>query len=90
MKIDFDPEKNQKNIAERSISFEIAYLFDFSTAVVDTDIRHDYGETRKIATGFIAGRLFVMVFKPIDGGIRVISLRKANPREKRKYESQKN
>ncbi|MBT9476496.1 BrnT family toxin [Polaromonas sp.] len=31
-------------------------------------------------------RLHVLCFTPIDGGIRVISFRKANPREIRSYE----
>jgi uncharacterized DUF497 family protein len=32
----------------------------------------------------------VLVFKPIEAGIRVISFRKANSREVRRYETNKN
>ena len=34
-------------------------------------------------------RLHVLCFTPIDGGIRVISFRKANDREVRKYDEKK-
>lgn len=85
MIIDFDPAKNLKNIADRGLSFEQAIDFDFDTATYDTDTRHDYGETRIIAAGYLAGRLHILCFVAISGGIRVISFRKANPREAIKY-----
>jgi hypothetical protein len=39
-----------------------------------------------VATGFLGTRLHVVCFKRFDGGIRVISFRKANKREARRYE----
>jgi uncharacterized DUF497 family protein len=53
------------------------------TAVADS--RFDYGETRQIAFGFINNRLFVCVFTDRDNERRIISLRKANSREVRRY-----
>ena len=41
----------------------------------------DYPETRIIALGFLGVRLHVICFTPIDGGVRIISLRKANRRD---------
>lgn len=52
------------------------------------DLRKDYGENRYIAAGFLAGRLHILVFTPTADGIRVISFRKANRRELRRYEAQ--
>ena len=86
MKIEFDDDKNAKNIRERGISFELAADFDLKTARIWPDTRKDYGEDRYIALGYIADRLFSMAFTNRDDVIRIISLRKANPREVRNYE----
>lgn len=88
MKIEFDPNKDAKNISDRGLSFDRAVDFDFSTAVYRIDDRFDYGETRIRAMVFLDNRLHALVFSPIDGGIRVISFRKANKREVRDYDQQ--
>lgn len=62
MKIEFDPDKNDKNIRERSLSFERAEKFDFLTAQFVVDDRVDYGETRIRALGFVEQRLHALVF----------------------------
>lgn len=59
--------------------------FDLDTAVIDPDDRRDYGEARFKATGMIGGRLFIVIFTPRMGRFRLISLRKANEREKREW-----
>jgi hypothetical protein len=86
--ISFDPAKNERNIAIRGISFEVAEQFEWDTAIVVEDLRKEYGEQRFQAFGFIAGRLHAMVFTPRAGKIHVISLRRANRREVRRYEAQ--
>lgn len=86
MKIEFDADKNAKDIRERGISFEIASEFDWETALVGMDRRKKYGEHRYRALGFIEDRLHVLVFTVRGKGIRVISLRKANDREGSEYE----
>ena len=74
--------------AERGISFSTAEHFEWNTALVAEDLRRDYGEQRFQALGLIAGRLHAMVFTPRMGKVHVISLRKANSRETRRYEAQ--
>jgi uncharacterized protein len=86
--ISFDAAKNEKNLALRGISFERAGDFDWSSALVVEDSRKDYGEQRFQALGFIGDRLHMLVFTPRGGDIHVISLRKANPREVKRYETQ--
>ncbi|MDO9163030.1 MAG: BrnT family toxin [Methylococcaceae bacterium] len=86
MIIEFDAAKNAKNILERELSFERAQAFDWSTANIDEDVRQDYPERRFVAAGYLDGRLHMLCFTPINGGIRVISFRKANPREARKHD----
>ena len=49
------------------------------------DTRKAYGERRFRVLGFIGERLHAVVFTPRAGKVHVISLRKANPREVKKY-----
>jgi len=48
-------------------------------------LRIDCGEKRRIAIGYLDGRLHFLCFVEIPSGIRVISFRKANLREARKH-----
>ena len=88
MNISYDPGKNEKNIAERGISFERVAEFEWSGALIVEDSRKDYGEPRFQALGFIGKRLHALVFTPRAGRVHVISLRKANRREVNRYETQ--
>ena len=86
MKIEFDALKNAANLQERDLSFDRAVDFDFDSALVEQDARKDYPEVRYVAIGYLESRLHVLCFTGIDGGIRVISFRKANNREVKIYE----
>lgn len=88
MPISFDPRKNERNIAERGLSFELVEELEWDSALVVEDVRRDYGERRFQALGLITGRLHALVFTPRAGRVHVISLRKANRRESRLYEAQ--
>ena len=85
MRISFDPAKNDRNIRNRGVSFESAAEFDFEGALYAVDKRHDYGETRYITVGMLGVRLHVLCFAETVEGIRVISFRKANAREVKRY-----
>lgn len=85
MQISFDPAKSERNAAERELPFDLAAEFDFETALTVEDKRRDYGETRYVSIGWISERLHVLCFTETDDGIRVISLRKANDREVKRY-----
>ena len=85
MEISFDPAKNARNIRERKLSFERVADFDFENAIVAVDARRDYGETRYVAVGYLGNRLHVLCFTETKAGIRVISFRKANAKEARRY-----
>lgn len=85
MQISFDPAKSKRNAAERGLPFEMAAEFDFETALIWQDIRRDYGEERWVAIGWLGDRLHVLCFIETEEGIRVISLRKANDREVKRY-----
>ncbi len=87
MEITYDPAKNARNIQERGLSFDRAVDFDFHTALYRVDDRREYGETRIRAMGTLDGRLHALAFVEQTAGIRVISFRKANHREIKRYES---
>ncbi|GAB2788259.1 BrnT family toxin [Halomonas shantousis] len=86
MRIDFDPDKSARNERERGLPFTAAEHFDWEEALYTEDTRHDYPERRFVALGRIGQRVHVECFTPINGGVRVISFRKANEREVRRYE----
>lgn len=86
MDITFDPAKNSTNMKLRGLSFDRVHDFDFETAMTWVDCRKDYGETRYRALGLIRDRIHALVYIEAENGIRVISLRKANERERRIYE----
>ena len=85
MNIGYDPAKSDKNLRERGLSFESVKGFEFGSAKFWQDDRKDYPETRYVALGYLNSRLHVLVFAEIEGGIRVISFRKANDREGKKH-----
>ena len=85
MDVSFDPAKDRQNIRKHGISLDRLADFEFETALIDLDDRFDYGEDRMIALGFVGEVLFVGVFVETRTGIRGISLRRAEPRERRRY-----
>jgi hypothetical protein len=84
----WDENKRRANIAKHGLDLAAAAEFDFNTAVFeeDMDVRH---ERRVRAIGFIGGQLFFLVFADSgddeSGDMRVISLRRATAKEKRRY-----
>ena len=52
---------------------------------MEENTRKAYGERRFQVLGYIGERLHAMVFTPREGKVHVISLRKANSREVKKY-----
>ncbi len=85
MQLSFDPDKNNRNIQERGLDFNLATELDWATALIDEDTRHNYGERRFRALGCIGERLYALIFTPRAGLVHVISLRKANVREVKHY-----
>lgn len=85
MEISYDPTKNKSNIAKHSVSLADAGRFEWETAVMREDMRREYAEQRFEAVGYIGYRLHVMIYCLRGAAIRVISLRKANPREVNRY-----
>lgn len=85
MRITFDPAKRDATLAERGLDFaDAAEVFAGPTADLP-DTRFPYPEPRTVSFGYLRGRLVVVVWTSAEGGRRVISMRKANDREQRRY-----
>jgi uncharacterized DUF497 family protein len=89
MKVEFDPIKSERNAHDRGLPFAVMADFVWESAVVGEDARFPYAETRFTALGFIGLRLHFVCFTAIEGGIRVISFRKASRKEVARYEEEK-
>jgi uncharacterized DUF497 family protein len=88
VKIEFDPAKSETNATERGLPFGMVCKFDWSGAVFTGDTRVAYPERRFVAVGRIGARVHVVCFTPVQGGVRVISFRKANAREAKRYDKE--
>jgi len=85
MAIDFDPARDAANIAKHGVSLPAACEMALDDAVIVADTRFDYGEERFNAYGLIGETLHAMTFTRRGDDIRVISLRRARPKELKRY-----
>ena len=85
MDIAFDADKDAANIAKHGVSLAAAASIEWEDALTWKDERHDYGEARTCALAYIGERLHYVVYVDRDDVRRIISLRKANLREVKRY-----
>ena len=85
MPIGFDEAKRAATLIARGLDMARAgEVFAGATLTVEDD-RRDYGEDRFITIGFLDGAMVVVVWTPREGAYRIISMRKANERERALY-----
>lgn len=86
MKIEFDPAKNDSNFEKHGLRFEAVADLDWDTAIFKTDDRKNYSETRinTFVMG-VDGKPYNVVFTPRGNAMRIISFRRARPRERKYY-----
>ncbi len=83
---EWDKKKNQENVLKHGLIFEDAELvFSSGACVTFEDDRFDYGEQRYITLGKLENRVVVIVHTYRNDKTRIISMRKANDREKEIY-----
>ena len=88
MDFEWDEDKSNKCYEMRGFDFAYAaFAFADPNRIVRPDDRFSYGEARYELIGRIEGRLFVLIYTPRHDGIRIISARKANAREVKRYEN---
>ena len=81
MQISYDPAKRQKTLDDRGLDFEDASMVFAGLTFEVEDTRQDYGESRIICFGHLAGRLVVIGYTPRGATRHIFSMRKANERE---------
>ncbi len=87
MSAEFDPKKDAANIKKHGVSLSEGdgVLNDPLALTVEDDAAE--GEQRFVTIGMNAfGSLMVVVHSPRGSGSRTISVRKADPKERRNYE----
>jgi len=86
MLFDWDTGKNQSNIIKHGIDFNDAKEIFNHSMIIKIDQRKDYGEKRWISIGLLGDIIVVMIFTLRGKTIRIISVRKANQKERRMYD----
>jgi uncharacterized DUF497 family protein len=82
IKVTFDAAKRDLALRERGLDFARASEVFAGPQYTRIDDRHFYGEDRYITFGLLDRRVVVVVWTPRDDTYRIISMRKANDREK--------
>lgn len=85
MKVEFDPPKREKTLVERDLDFARADEVFKGRHFTAEDVRQDYHERRYITVGTLDECTVVLVWTPRGEARRIISMRKANEREKTRY-----
>jgi uncharacterized protein len=88
MEIAYDPEKRARTLAERGLDFDDAVEVFAGTTLTLEDDREEYGEQRYQTLGLLNNRLVMVVWTQRGVKRHIISMRKCNDRERKKYEGQ--
>ncbi len=84
----WDDLKAKSNEAKHSVSFPFATrAFEDENRLTVIDNRFDYGEVRYITLARIEQRVYVVVYTIRGSVIRLISVRKANSKEVKRYDN---
>ena len=88
LNFEWDPQKAAKNLAKHGVSFQEAEsVFGDALGRIATDPRHSLDEERYVLLGVSRRRrLLAVMFTDRGEAIRLISARRATPRERRDYE----
>jgi uncharacterized DUF497 family protein len=87
MEFDWDKAKSQANLEKHGISFDEALQIFDGPVLTWIDDRQDYGELRYITIGALSPKaVLVVVHTERNGKTRLISARKANRKERKRYD----
>jgi uncharacterized DUF497 family protein len=87
MKFEWDEAKNLENIRKHEIDFaDVSAMFE-GEMLIELDDRFDYGEDRWFGIGFLGFGIAVVVWtERRKDVIRIISARRANRYEQKRFE----
>jgi len=91
IRVEWDPIKAAKNLRKHHLSFELAQKVFYDPLAIISQNRIEGGEHRWQTLGMVEGVLLLLVAHTVvdEGGtevLRIISARRAQPRERRRYE----
>lgn len=86
MEFEWEEPKREWTRLERGLDFVDVAEADWDDAMTVEDSRSDYGEARFVSLVSIRARLCVVAWCWRDERMRVISLRKANAKERKIYD----
>ncbi len=85
MAFEWDERKAAENLVKHGIPFEYATRIFDDPYYIEEEERGVYEEMRYYALGMVEGMLLFVAFTYRQDNIRLISARKATPRERRRY-----
>ncbi len=85
MELEWDEAKRQANIAKHRLDFADVPSLDWDRATVLEDTRKKYPEPRYWAFAKCGTQLYMVAFCVRGGKVRIISFRRANRKEARRY-----
>ena len=85
MEVTFDAAKDAANMAKHGVPLALAVELEWDGLIAVPDTRRNYGKERMVGYAPIGQRVFCVVFTDRGDERRIISLRKANNREVRRY-----
>jgi uncharacterized DUF497 family protein len=87
--MDFEWDMAKSDLCQISRNFDFTYVisvFVDPNLLIERAQRWEYGEERYRALGLLDKKVFVVIFTKRLAAIRIISARRANRREARRYE----
>jgi uncharacterized DUF497 family protein len=87
VRITFDSDKRATTLERRGLDFASADRIFAGPHMTRIDDRRDYGEPRFVSIGRLERSVVVLVWAPRGDARRIISMRRANAREKAFFEA---
>jgi uncharacterized protein len=85
VKISYDPVKRARTLEERGLDFQDSVEVFAGPTLDLPDERREYGEVRIMTAGLLRGRMVIVIWTARGDVRHIISMRKANEREKTRY-----
>lgn len=87
MRFEWDPQKNESNLAKHGISFVAAAgVFDDPMRIELDSSKPEYGESRNKAIGMMESKHFTVMYTDRGEVRRIISARRSRTNERRQYD----
>jgi len=86
VRFEWDEAKNQTNRRKHGLDFADASLVFAAQTLTFEDRGHSHAEQRYLTIGTLAGRIVIIAHMRRGDATRIISMRKANARERARYQ----